>query len=538
MYAQAEDDFNRVETNFLLSQGRLAEADGEKEIWRDLRMRLFIDPDDMKAQYAASPEWLRQLMDAWADGLNYYLHTHEKVKPRVITRFEPWMALTFSEGSIGGDIERVSLTDLEAFYGGAAPAAQRVAANESRLLTLEPTGSNGFAIAPSNSATKHALLWINPHTSFFFRAEAQMTSDAGLNAYGAFTWGQFFVYQGFNETAGWMHTSSGVDNIDEYLETVTPRASGFVYRYGDAERPLQSRKVVIHYKTADGMSQREFVVYRSHHGPIVREVGGQMGERAPDGRAGEGVDRSPTRARRRTTSMSSRRSWSCTRTHRTTPCSPTRRADIAYLHANYIPKRDPKFDWSKPVDGSDPATEWQGVHAVDEAPNVINPKNGWLYNTNNSPWSAAGADSPRQQDYPAYVDANPENPRGVHAIRVLSRTKDFTPETSIAAAFDTQLPAFEKLIPQLIRAHRQACGIRSLRKQARRTDRGPERMEASLGGRLGCDVAGRPVGRGTVGPRERRGECAGRLGVRIHGEACERTTAPRSAGRRTRAADD
>ena len=222
MYAQAEDDFNRVETNFLLSQGRLAEAEGEKEIWRDLRMRLFIDPADMKAKYDASPDWLRKLMNAWADGLNYYLQTHPQVKPRVIARFEPWMALTFSEGSIGGDIERISLTELEAFYAGKAPAVQQTA-RETGLLQPEPTGSNGFAIAPSNSASKHALLWINPHTSFFFRAEAQATSDEGLNAYGAITWGQFFIYQGFNESAGWMHTSSGVDNIDEYLETVTQR---------------------------------------------------------------------------------------------------------------------------------------------------------------------------------------------------------------------------------------------------------------------------------------------------------------------------
>src|SRR5439155_10640455 len=117
IYAQAEDDFNRVETNFITSQGRLAEAEGESAIWRDLRIKIFIDPDAMKKDYAASPAWLKTLMNAWADGLNFYLATHPDVKPRVITRFEPWMALTFSEGSIGGDIEGVSLPGLESFYG-------------------------------------------------------------------------------------------------------------------------------------------------------------------------------------------------------------------------------------------------------------------------------------------------------------------------------------------------------------------------------------------------------------------------------------
>ena len=275
IYAQAEDDFNRVETNFMNSMGRLAEAEGEAEIWRDLRMKLFIDPDDLKAKYQTSPDWLKKLMDAWADGLNYYLHTHPQTKPRAIQKFEPWMALSFSEGSIGGDIERVSLTQLEAFYGGAAK--QKVAELEIPAVTMppEPTGSNGFAVGPSRTASGKAMLWINPHTSFFFREEAQMVSEEGLNAYGAITWGQFFIYQGFNERAGWMHTSSGADNIDEYLETVVKKDNGVFYRYGTEERAMTMKRIVVPYKTATGMAQREFTVYRTHHGPVVREVDGK-----------------------------------------------------------------------------------------------------------------------------------------------------------------------------------------------------------------------------------------------------------------------
>ncbi|HEV8195021.1 MAG TPA: penicillin acylase family protein, partial [Gemmatimonadales bacterium] len=186
IYAQAEDDFNRVETNYLNAMGRLAEAEGESAIFQDLRMKLFIDPDSIKAQYAVSPEWLKALMNAWADGLNFYLSRHPEVKSRVITRFEPWMALTFSEGSIGGDIESVSLKALEAFYGNHV-VSQAV---DPDAYPKEPTGSNGFAIAPSNTASHHALLLINPHTSFFFRSELQMVSEEGLDAYGASTWGQ------------------------------------------------------------------------------------------------------------------------------------------------------------------------------------------------------------------------------------------------------------------------------------------------------------------------------------------------------------
>src|SRR5262245_36855381 len=223
VYAQAEDDFNRVETNYINSQGRLAEAEGEKEIWRDLRMKIFIDPADMKQKYEASPAWLKTLMDAWADGLNFYLFKHPEVKPRVIRHFEPWMALTFSEGSIGGDIESINLARLQAFYGKAPDAlpGESTAMNFAWEHESEPSGSNGIAIAPSNTAGRHALLLINPHTSFFFRSELQVSSDEGLNVYGAATWGQLFIYQGFNERCGWMHTSSAVDQMDEYLETIT-----------------------------------------------------------------------------------------------------------------------------------------------------------------------------------------------------------------------------------------------------------------------------------------------------------------------------
>ena len=220
-YAQAEDDFNRVETNYINAMGRLAETEGESKIYQDLRMKLFIRPADLKKEYEGSPAWLKKLMDGYADGLNFYLYKHPEVKSRVIQHFEPWMALSFTEGSIGGDIERISLQDLEAFYGPriGQVVSPRLPAFESEQ-DVEPRGSNGMAIAPSNTTAHHALLLINPHTSFFFRSELQMVSDEGLNAYGASTWGQFFIYQGFNDRAGWMHTSSGVDAVDEYLETI------------------------------------------------------------------------------------------------------------------------------------------------------------------------------------------------------------------------------------------------------------------------------------------------------------------------------
>ncbi len=468
IYAQAEDDFNRIEVNFLNSQGRLAEAEGEDEIWRDLRMKLFIDPVDMQTQYDASPQWLKDLMDAWASGLNYYLYTHPEVQPRVLTRFEPWMALTFSEGSIGGDIERVNLGRLEAFYGQPSNA-QAVLDREPSSTTLalvpsglnepdineEPTGSNGIAIAPANTSAGNALLLINPHTSFFFREELHMVSEQGLDAYGAVTWGQFFVYQGFNENAGWMHTSSGVDNIDEFLETVVERDGTLYYRYGDEERPLTVRQVTVPYKTDTGMAEREFTVYRTHHGPIVREVDGAWVSVAMMEEPMDALIQSYMR----TKAQSYDEYIEVMRTH-TNSSNNTVFADsegnIAYLHSNFIPVRDTRFNYLQPVDGSDPATDWQGVHSIEETPNALNPSVGWLQNTNNWPFSAAGPDSPRREEFPVYVQRSGENARGLHAMRVLEGKTDFTLQSLIDAAFDSYLTGFEELIPALVRAYDQA----------------------------------------------------------------------------------
>ena len=234
IYAQAEDDFPRVEANLLTALGRTAEAEGESAIWQDLRQRLYIDPAVLQADYRRSPAWLRALMDAWAAGLNFYLATHPDVHPRVLTRFEPWMALSFTEGSIGGDIERADLRQLAAFYGGREPRAALAAPPPPYE---ERRASNGIAIAPGLTRDGHALLLINPHTSFFFRSELGMESEEGLHAYGASTWGQFFIYQGFNERVGWMHTSSGVDSVDEFAETIVRRHGRIFYRYFAGEWP-------------------------------------------------------------------------------------------------------------------------------------------------------------------------------------------------------------------------------------------------------------------------------------------------------------
>jgi acyl-homoserine lactone acylase PvdQ len=463
-YAQAEDDFNRVETNYLNALGRLAEAEGESKIYPDLRMKLFIDPQALKQQYAESPAWLKQLMNAFADGLNYFLFTHPKVKPRVITRFEPWMALSFTEGSIGNDIERVDLNQIAAFYGkqseASAPAAPTVASARALEATqqqeaADPGGSNGVAIAPPNTIGRHALLLINPHTSFYFRSELQMVSDEGLDAYGAVTWGQFFVYQGFNPHLGWMHTSSGVNAISNYLETVEKKGGRFYYKYGRQELSVIATQISLPYLTDHGMAVRKFTVYRTRHGPVMGEQGGQWLTVHLMQRPVKALIEAYTRTKA-TDYASFRRTMDLHANSSNNTIFADAAGDIAYFHANFIPRRAPRFDWTKPVDGSNPATDWHGVLSVDEAPHLLNPSSGWIYNSNDAPWSAAGPGSLKKQDFPPYVETGGESARGLHAVQLLAGRKGFTLDALTAAAFDSYLPWFEKAMPALIRAWDQA----------------------------------------------------------------------------------
>jgi len=458
IYAQCEDDFNRVETNYLTGLGRTAEGEGESALWQDLRQRLFIDPEDLKRDYAASPDWLRKLMDAWADGVNYYLATHPDTHPKVLTHFEPWMALSFTEGSIGGDIERVNLKGLQAFYGTnqSNAASSRLDPPRFDWSSADLSGSNGVAVAPSNTADHHALLLINPHTSYFFRSELQMSSDEGLDAYGAVTWGQFFIYQGFNPRVGWMHTSSGVDAVDEYRETVVRNGGKLGYRYGEKTLPFTEKQITLRYKTPQGLASRMFTALYTLHGPVIARDGDNYVTIQLMNTPIPALEQSYLRTKARNYAEY-RKTMELFANSSNNTVFADADGDIAYWQGNFIPRRDTHFDYTKPVDGSNPATNWNGLLTIDEVPHLLNPKSGFLFNCNDSPWNGAGESSLRQSDYPAYVEQGIESARGHHAMQLLDPNgqprRNFTLESLEHAAFDSYLPWFARTIPALTAAY-------------------------------------------------------------------------------------
>ena len=449
LYAQCEDDFARVEMNYIEKLGRKAEVYGEQELYQDLYTRLIIDSAGAVADYQKSPAWLKKLCQAFADGINFYLYKNPQVKPALLTRFEPWYPLLWTDGSIGAiNTADVTVDELKAFYTGQEyPIAQRFTLFEENTL-----GSNGFALAPTKTASGKAILYINPHVTFYFRPEVHVVSEEGLNAYGAVTWGQFFIYQGFNENCGWMHTSCNVDVADLYREKITTQNNKLVYTYNHQQRPVQQQTLALNYTTAAGRQRKTFTAYRTHHGPIMaKREGAHLAVKA-NNRSLNGLIQSWQRTK--ATGLADFQKTMALRNNTSNSTVFADRAgNIAFWHGNFVPIRNRAYDWSKPVDGTTPATEWQGLHPVAETVHVINPASGWIQNCNSTPFTCAGESSPRRERYPAYMAPDGENFRGLNAARVLATGAAFTIDKTIQAGYNTYLAAFEELVPALVRAH-------------------------------------------------------------------------------------
>lgn len=449
MYAQCEDDFKRVESNYIDILGRTSEVQGLDNIYNDLYTRLVIDSAGAIADLAKSPAWLKKLLHAFADGMNYYLYKHPEVKPALLRRFEPWYPLMWTDGSINAiNTGGISIAELKSFYtGGNEPTAflSTMASDE------QHTGSNGFAIAPARSATGHPLLYINPHVTFYFRPEVHMVSEEGLNAYGAVTWGQFFVYQGFNEYCGWMHTSGYADVADLYAEQVVKQGEQWYYRYDGKVRPLKKQSFTLAYKDGNKMSSKQLTTFSSHHGPVMARRNGQWISVRAVNRDIKGLIQAWQRTKA-TSFAAFKKNMELLANASNNTVYADKQGNIAYWHGNFVPRRDTSFDWSKPVDGSIKATEWKGLHPLNETIHLYNPASGWIQNCNSTPFTAAGSSSPVKAAYPAYMSTEPENFRGINAVRVLSKEPGFTIDKLIAAGYDTYLAAFEELVPAAVKA--------------------------------------------------------------------------------------
>ncbi len=449
LYAQCEDDFDRVEMNYIEKLGRMSEIKGESALYDDLLIRLQIDSADAQKDYAAAPQWLKALLNAYADGINFYLYKHPEVKPKLLYCFKPWYPLLWTDGSIGAiDIGGLSTTEIKNFYGKLNEPVAKVD-TENNILT---SGSNGFAFAPSRTASGNAILYINPHVTFYFRFEVQVVSDEGLNAYGAVTWGQFFVYQGFNEHCGWMHTSSYADAADLYAEKIVQKKGQYFYEYEKKWLPVKEKSITISYTTDNGLSSKSFTTFFTQHGTVMAERNGKWISVKAMNRSMTSLIQSWERTKANGFESYKKIMELYANTSNNTVFADDK-GNIAYWHGNFIPRRDTAYNWALPVDGTTAATEWKGLHTLDEMVHVYNPATGWIENCNSTPFTVSGSSSPLKQNYPRYMAPDGQNFRGILAVKLWKNATQLTIDKVIKTAYNTHLSAFDILIPALLNAY-------------------------------------------------------------------------------------
>ncbi|HEU4470133.1 MAG TPA: penicillin acylase family protein [Flavisolibacter sp.] len=453
LYAQCEENFAKVERNYLQMLGRLSEVEGKSLLYQDLQMQLIYDSAEAKRDYKKSPAWFRALLDAFADGINYYIYTHKELKPSVLKRFEPWFALMYTDGSISAtQLGGLTVQDTKNLYtlsDNTTSFIERPAGSRDS----EPSGSNGFALAPSRTESGNAMLYINPHVTFYFRSEMHMVSEEGLNAYGAVTWGQFFVYQGFNEHCGWMHTTSYADVADLFEESIEKKADSVFYRFDGKRLPVKTRRIELRFREGEQTPVQSFLTYATGHGPIMGSRNGRWLSLKENNRSLDALMQSWLRTKANGFEAF-RKVMNLRANNSNNTVFADDKGNIAYWHGNFMPRRDTGFYYGLPVDGSTAASDWKGLHALDELVHVYNPASGWIQNCNSTPFTAAGESSPRRGQYPVYMAPDGQNFRALNAMRLLEGKSKFTMDKLISeVGYSRYLAAFDELLPRLLRAY-------------------------------------------------------------------------------------
>lgn len=446
-YVQCEEFFDKLESSLISRLGRQAEVDGEPAIYKDLWTRIYTDSTRAKALYKESPKWLQKLCDGFAGGVNLYLVTHPDKKTKLIKRMEPWMSLMNNVPALGGS--NIDEAGFAALYSKKAQRFTSYVPSFEADNFREPAGSNGWAIAPSRTKSKNAMLLINPHSEFYGRIEIQVTSAEGLNSYGAPFIGQFSLFQGFNEYLGWMHPVSLSDGKDLYAETVEQKDGKYYYKYNGEMKAVDSTEIAVPYKKGNEILTRKFTVYRTHHGPVVSILNKKWVSLKT-------IDGSINLLAMHWEKMKAKNfdQFKASMDKRVMTGSNVMYADrdgnIAYWHGNFVPKKDHSLNWKRPVDGSTDATEWKGTYSLDEIPNYKNPANGWLQNCNSTVLYATGSYDSTMAKKPEFMFPDGQTPRAMNAVLVLDKIKDATIDDIIAAAHDTYLPNAARFIPNLI----------------------------------------------------------------------------------------
>ena len=437
LYAQAEDNFWQIEDSYIRSLGRASEIYGDRTLEDDELVHALEIPRLARQEYERAAPRTKELLQAAADGLNYYVVHGHGSQPRLITHFEPWHVLAFTR---------------YALYYGFIFRRSGLKNEEIKTAAVETQGSNMWAVSKAKSASGAAMLFINPHQPFFGTGqwyEGHVHSDEGLNMSGASFFGSPLPTIGHNENLGWSHTVNMPDIIDVWEETFDNPSDPLAYRYDGGYRRATQWTDTVQVKTASGLTAHKFTFQKTHHGPVLaRRSGKSLAVRMARFEEGGQTEEWYAMARARNFEEF-RKAVSALAVPMFNIVYADREGNIYYLYNGAIPRRNPKFDWSKPVDGSSPETEWQGFHSLSDLPQVTNPKSGFVQNCNSTPFATTVSGNPDANEYPKYMVGEGDTPRARISRRILWNKDKFTFDEWAKAGFDTYVIQAETEIPQL-----------------------------------------------------------------------------------------
>jgi acyl-homoserine lactone acylase PvdQ len=446
MYAQAEDNFWQVEDTCILGLGRYAEVYGVKGRDEDLLNRAFRIVPEAQGDFVKLDERTQRFCNAAAQGINHYLATHPEVEPRLITRFEGWHFLAISR-HVFMTFQLLTKQLPHQYMGKGDPS-----------VPVPIMGSNAWAIGPSRTKDGTTILFCNPHQPQFGYGqmyEGHVRSGEGWDMTGATFPGGPIPAMGHNEYLGWSHTVNRPGNVSFWVVKFDDPAHPNRYRWGDGYKEADVWKATLLVKKGPALVQETETFRATVHGPIIGKISETDYVAIGMARLNEAVLIDQHLRVVRAKSLRDFKNAMCPLDLNIfNTVYADREGNIYFVYNGPVPRRDPRFDWSRKLDGSDPRTQWQAIHDFDELPQLENPPCGWIQSCNSSPYTSTDDGSPLEINYPAYMadDRYEDCLRTKVSRYILRDLKDATLESVAKLAFDTRLYWAMVEIPKYIAA--------------------------------------------------------------------------------------